>query len=219
MNILILHNKYLIPGGEDYCFENDVELLKSRGHSVFEIVLDNKEILKLGKLRTALRTIWSVDSYKIVKSFLKSTPCQFIIAHNLFPLFSPSVYHAVYLLKTPIIQVLHNYRISCINGLFLRNNHICEDCVGKFFPWPGVIHKCYRNSFLGSLSVVMMLFVHRLLKTWNEKVNGYIALTDFAKNEYIQSGLPSNKIFIKPNYLYADPGKGEYKEKQACDSV
>jgi glycosyltransferase involved in cell wall biosynthesis len=41
---------------------------------------------------------------------------------------------------------------------------------------------------------------------WDGGVDGYIALTDFSKNKFIKGGLPADKIFVKPNFLFEDPG-------------
>jgi glycosyltransferase involved in cell wall biosynthesis len=60
-----------------------------------------------------------------------------------------------------------------------------------------------------------MLIVHRWLRTWHEQVDIYIALTEFCREKYIQGGLPAEKIVLKPNFLYPDPGRREYEEPYA----
>jgi len=59
-----------------------------------------------------------------------------------------------------------------------------------------------------------MLTVHRILKTWTKKIDLYIALTEFARQKYIKGGLPAEKIVVKPNFIYPDPGikanRGKY---------
>jgi glycosyltransferase involved in cell wall biosynthesis len=51
-----------------------------------------------------------------------------------------------------------------------------------------------------------MLVLHRALKTWQHKVDGYIALTEFAREKFVEGGIPGEKISVKPNFLYPDPG-------------
>jgi glycosyltransferase involved in cell wall biosynthesis len=53
-----------------------------------------------------------------------------------------------------------------------------------------------------------MLAAHRILGTWQNRVNAYIALTNFAREKFVTSGLPKHKIHVKPNFLPADPGLG-----------
>ncbi|HWP39580.1 MAG TPA: glycosyltransferase family 4 protein [Tepidisphaeraceae bacterium] len=53
-----------------------------------------------------------------------------------------------------------------------------------------------------------MLATHRLLHTWREQVDVYIALTQFARGKLIEGGLPADRILVKPNFVDPDPGAG-----------
>ena len=59
-----------------------------------------------------------------------------------------------------------------------------------------------------------MLAAHRRLRTWSEKVDSYIALTEFARRKLIGGGLPADKVVVKPNFVDPDPGarkgKGDF---------
>ena len=102
----------------------------------------------------------------------------------------------------PVVQTLHNYRLVCPNGYFLRDGKICEDCVGHSFPSPAVRHKCYRNSRLGSILMALLIWVHRKRKTWSEAVTRYIALTDFSRSRFVDTGaLPAERVTVKPNFI------------------
>jgi glycosyltransferase involved in cell wall biosynthesis len=110
-----------------------------------------------------------------------------------------------------VVQTLHNYRLLCPNALFFRDGGACEDCLGKPVPWPGVLHSCYRGDRAASGVVAGMLTAHRFLKTWKEKVDVYIALTEFARRKFVEGGIPAYKIAVKPNFVSPDPGPGEGK--------
>jgi glycosyltransferase involved in cell wall biosynthesis len=129
--------------------------------------------------------------------------------HNTFPVISPAVYYAANEAAIPVVQTLHNFRMLCPAGTLFRDGHVCEDCIGKRVPWPGVIHGCYRNSRLATAAGAAMLATHNYKQTWSKAVSAYIALTDFARNKFIQAGFPAEKILVKPNYLQTDPGLGE----------
>jgi glycosyltransferase involved in cell wall biosynthesis len=103
-----------------------------------------------------------------------------------------------------VVQTLHNYRLLCPNALLFRQGKVCEDCLGKVFAYPGIVHGCYRESRAQSAVVALMLSAHRLLKTWHKKVSRYIALTEFARQKFIYGGLPAEKITVKPNFLADD---------------
>jgi len=72
-------------------------------------------------------------------------------------------------------------------------------------PWRGVIHGCYRNSKFYSLLVALMQGLHGLAGTWRDKVDAYIALTEFGKEKYVEYGLPEDRVFVKPNFLQNPP--------------
>ncbi|RMD58704.1 glycosyltransferase family 1 protein, partial [Candidatus Parcubacteria bacterium] len=47
--------------------------------------------------------------------------------------------------------------------------------------------------------------------TWTEQVDCYIALTEFARRKFIEGGLPAEKVAVKPNFVYPDPGEGRHE--------
>jgi glycosyltransferase involved in cell wall biosynthesis len=51
-----------------------------------------------------------------------------------------------------------------------------------------------------------MLATHRVLGTWQTKVDAYIALSEFARGKFVSGGLPRQRIVVKPNFVYPDPG-------------
>jgi glycosyltransferase involved in cell wall biosynthesis len=123
-----------------------------------------------------------------------------IHAHNTFPLISPSLYWAAEHAGVPVVQTLHNFRLMCLNALFLREGRVCEDCLGRS-PWRGVLRKCYRESFAQSAVLAGMLTLHRGLGTYRHKVARYIALNDFCRQKFIEGGLPAERIVVKPNFV------------------
>ena len=208
MRILMLHNRYLYAGGEEQATAADVALLKEYGHEVELLEQDNRDVERLGNVRTAFRTIWSADSYRRVRHALASRSVDVLHVQNFFPLWSPSVYYAAERAGVPVVQTLHNYRLMCINSFFYRENAVCEDCLGKPFPWPGVLHACYRQSRAGSSAVAAMIGVHRMRKTWKNKVNRYIAVSEFARGKYIEGGFPAERIAVRPNFVHPSPTPG-----------
>jgi glycosyltransferase involved in cell wall biosynthesis len=208
IKILLAHNRYLISGGERQVFEGERGLLRDNGHEIEEYIEDNQRVVELGQARTAVRTIWSNSTYKKVRMRLRQGSFDIVHVHNFFPLISPSIYYAAQAEGVPVVQTLHNFRLLCLNGFLFRDGAVCEDCVGRIVPWPGVRHACYRDSYAGSATVAAMLSFHRALKTWDRMVDTYIALTEFSRQKLIDGGLPGSKIAIKPNFIPHDPGQG-----------
>ena len=209
MRILSIHNQYQIRGGEDESSKSEQQLLREMGHYVDVYQEHNDRVADIGAVPMALRTVWSQESYKIVKQKLSSSKFDIVHIQNFFPLISPSVYYAAKSEGVPVVQTLRNYRLLCPNGLFFRNGQVCEDCMGKNIPFPGVSHACYRENRPASGAVATMLTVHRAMGTWKEMVDVYISLTEFARQKFIAGGLPAEKIVVKPNFINPDPGLGK----------
>jgi len=208
MRVLMLHNRYLTPGGEDESTAAEATLLRDSGHTVELLEHDNRTIEYIGRTRTAFRTLWSSESFRQIKNKLRSRDFDVVHVQNFFPLWSPSVYYAAGKCGIPVVQTLRNYRLMCVSATLFRNGRPCEDCLGRVIAWPGVIHSCYRDSHAGSAVLASMIGLHKLVGTWKHKVQIYVALTEFARDKYIQAGLPAEKILVKPNFVHPSPSPG-----------
>ena len=206
LRILSAHNNYKIRGGEDESCASEEKILRKFGHYVNSFKKCNDSIDTLSNIQLAINTIWSTNTYKTISDTLRSSPYDLVHVQNFFPLISPSIYYAARNQGVPVIQTLRNYRLLCPNALFFRNGQVCEDCIGKFIPYPGVLNNCYRGDRAASSISAAMISVHRMFKTWEKEVNCYIALSNFARNKFIEGGIPANKIIVKPNFVYPDPG-------------
>lgn len=211
MRVLTVHNYYQQPGGEEQIFATEAALLESYGHEVLRYTLHNDNIMGANSLRLAKNTLWNGTVYRELRSLLRQEKPQVVHFHNTFPLISPAAYHAVQDEGIAVVQTLHNYRLLCPNALFFRNGRICEDCLGKSFPLPGVVHGCYRGSQGASATVATMLGLHTCLGTWHNKVDTFIAYSQFAMQKFIQGGLPAKKLAFKTNFLHPAPEPGEGK--------
>jgi glycosyltransferase involved in cell wall biosynthesis len=209
MRILSVHNAYQLRGGEDESRQLEEELLRRNGHHVEIYEEQNTKVSEIGDIKLAARVVWSRVAYRTVERQLSLYPHDLMHVQNFFPLISPSVYYAARAQKVPVVQTLRNFRLLCLNGFLFREGKVCESCVKQPFPWPGVVNRCYRDSLPASLGVFNMLTVHRLLGTWNHLVDQYIALTHYDRRKFIEGGLPGDRISVKPNFVYPDPGVAE----------
>jgi glycosyltransferase involved in cell wall biosynthesis len=204
MKILILHNRYKIIGGEEGVVRAEYALLENNGHDVTVFEVSNDLIVGIWvKIRTAIDGIYSLPSKQQVSSAIAQLEPDLVHVHNFFPLLSPSVYDACMEAEVPVVQTLHNYRLICPKAMPFRNGQICEDCFDRVVPWSGVLHGCYRGSHIESASVAAMIGVHRWQGTWHHRVDAYIALSDFQKQVFVRVGLPEERFFVKPNFVFA----------------
>jgi glycosyltransferase involved in cell wall biosynthesis len=215
MKILMVHNRYLIRGGEEESTSAEIALLRQHGHEVDFLEADNASLTNQSLLRTGVETIWSSRAYRSVRERLRGGGHDLVHIQNFFPQFSPAIHFAAKAEGKAVVQALRNYRLMCLNVVFYRDQHVCEDCLGRFVPWPGIVHRCYRDSVAGSAAVASMLVSHRLLRTWRSKVDVFVALTQFARRKFEQGGLPPEQIMIKPNFVLPDPLPGNHGENFA----
>lgn len=204
IKILQVHEYYIQPGGEDTVFATEVNLLREKGHEVIEYVEHNDRIPTMGKINVATQTLWSRYSYQHTSDLLEKEKPDVVHFHNTFPLISPSAYYACQTAKIPVIQSLDNPRLLCPSANFYRNGKLCQDCLGKTPPWPGIVHACYHKSPFQTAIVASMLSLHRWTKTWKSRVDYYLVATEFYKNKFIEGGLPPEKIIVKPHFIYPD---------------
>jgi glycosyltransferase involved in cell wall biosynthesis len=209
MKILSVHNAYRQPGGEDQVFAQEAGLLRSHGHQVVLYAASNDQVNGVNPLVLLGNTIWNRRVHRELQALMQREQPDVVHVHNTFPVISPAVYYAAGEAGIPVVQTLHNYRLLCPTATLFRAGRVCEDCLGRALPWPGVLHGCYRGSRPATAAAAAMLAIHKYKQTWSEAVSAYIALTDFARDKFIQGGLPADKIFVKPNFLEADPGMGD----------
>jgi glycosyltransferase involved in cell wall biosynthesis len=200
-----LHNRYRQAGGEDVVVRAERALLDAHGHAVELLEVDNDGLAGVGaRVAAAAGALYSPRARARVERAIKRFGPDVVHVHNFFPRLSPAVYDAARTLGVPVVQTLHNYRLTCANGLLLRDGAPCQRCVGLAAPWPGVLHGCYRDSRAESAVVAGMVGLHRALGTW-PRVDAYVALTGFQAGLLAKAGVPAARIHLKPNFC-ADPG-------------
>ena len=199
--ILVLHNAYQFRGGEDAVVESEAKLLVQAGHSVHVEIASNETIFGLSAKASAfLNTPYDPARKRWMAKLLRQTGAELVHIHNFFPLLTPAVHEAAAECGVAVVQTLHNYRLLCAGGFFLRDGHICEKCLGGNTTW-GAVHRCYRGSLPGSVAVVRMQRRAHREETWHRNVHRFIALTEFARQKFIAGGLPAARLVVKPNFV------------------
>lgn len=200
--VLLVHNRYQLRGGEDAVVESEEALLAAHGVEVVRHEVTNDDIGHRNKALVALESIWSRREATRLEAQIKAFQPDIVHVHNTFPLLSPAVYWVCQRMGVPVVQTLHNFRLACPQAMFLREQRVCEDCLGHV-PWRAVLHRCYRDSALQSLVSATSLTVHRALGTYQHQVDRFIALNPFCRDKFIEMGLPAERIVIKPNFVAA----------------
>jgi len=212
-SVLIVHNKYRRPGGEDTVVAAETDLLRASGTHVETMIYDSWDQTKIrGLQRNPRSLIFNPNTSAEARDIIRRQQIQIVHCHNLFPLLSTSIYATALAEGVPIVQTVHNYRMGCLNGLHLRNGHICQLCrPGRYIA--GMAFGCYRGSRIESAAVG----VSRTVNTWRgvwDQPTVYVTPTAFLREKLLSWGIPDGKIVIKPHFVRHDPGRrtglGEY---------
>lgn len=200
--VLIVHNYYQIPGGEDTVVANEKKLLEDHGHEVVLYTRHNSELNQMNRLQKLLlpiSTIFNFQVYKEVKRLIKKEQIDVLHVHNTLNIVSPSVYYAGFACRVPVVQTVHNFRLLCPGATFFRDGHVCEECLEKGITC-AVKYKCYRGSIVQTLACVLSTLFHRTIGTY--KKLHYICLTEFNKEKLLHlKQIKESQIFIKPNFV------------------
>lgn len=209
--VLIIHNYYQIPGGEDTVVANEKKLLESNGHEVILYTRNNNEIKSMGMLRKLLlpfATIYNPRSARDVKKIIREQNIDIVHVHNTLNLISPSVYYAAEKCGVPVVQTVHNFRFICPGAMLYRDGNICEECVEKGLKC-AVSHGCYRGSKVQTLILVISAWIHRATGIYGRM--NYICLTEFNRQKLLLINkkrriIEPSKVFVKPNFTFLNAG-------------
>jgi len=206
MKVLMLHNCYRQPGGEDTVFQAEARLLRDHGIEVLDVEFDNQvhgESPLPGTVRLALESAWSDSSHAEVSRLCREFRPDVAHIHNFWMRLSPSAHAACQQAGVPVVQTLHNFRLLCVNSNLLRDGRVCEDCLGGG-PWRGVLHRCYRDSLVASAVMARMIASSRR-RAWDQYVDAFVVLSRHCQAKFNAASLPPERMFVKANFM-ADPG-------------
>jgi len=207
VRVLIVHNDYVSanPSGERRVVTDDQANLRAAGVDVVSYIRSSDEIPTLSRQRKAellIRPAYSREDSQALAALLRRERPDVMHLHNPYPLISPHVVRVAHAAGVPVVQTVHNYRMTCVNGAFFRDGKVCTDCVGLRVPLPALKHGCYRDSRAQSAVMTGTLAVHR--PTWRS-VERFLPVTPFMAAHLREAGIPADRITPKPNTV-PDPG-------------
>lgn len=215
MKVLQVHNAYTKQGGEDAIVEAEKNLLASYNHQVEQLFFTNEGLTKLQQINLLYKSLYNKQAAKILKEKIKIFQPDIIHIHNLFYVASPAILYEAQKCNIPVVLTIHNFRLICSGALLLRNGQVCELCTQKKFPFAGIKHQCFQNSSLKTAQITLITGLHKLLGTWQKKVDAYITLSNFVKNKLLHSSLQLSpeKVLVKPNFV-VDKGWRDSRERK-----
>ena len=202
MRVLVAHNLYRSsqPSGENQVVHEELALLRDWGDVEVEALLRDSDDIRRDRptvvLDAALGGTWAPGGVRAFSKALKRFRPDVVHLHNPFPLLSPEVLRIASRYGVPVVQTVHNYRYSCLNGLHFRAGAECTLCLGRRVQTPGIVHACYRGSRVQSAAMVAGRAVHQ--GSW-QSVARFLAVSRHQADLLTTGGLPADRIHVKPN--------------------
>jgi len=206
MRVTLIHNRYAVRGGEDAVVERQVAWLSAAGHQVRCLEADNRRLQGWGqRLQAGLEAPWSAVRYGEARALLEAFGPDVSHVHNWFPQLTPAVLDAHRDLGVPLVQTLHNYRLGCAAGTYLRDGQPCTRCEGgeRVHALRG---RCYRASLLQTLA-----WERTMRAAWAGPllgVDAFLAPSRTVAARHRAMGLPAARIHVLPHAV-PDPLRGD----------
>lgn len=200
MKILIVHNDYGKYSGEEAVVDKMATMYVSHGHEVcfFRLSSEGSRENLSGKINGFFSGIYSRRGVIGMRDALRNEKPDIVNIHNLYPFISPAALFECKKAGVPVVMTVHNYRLICPTGLFMRNGLPCEKCLEKGNEWSCISYNC-EHSILKSVGYAFRNIYARWTKAYKDNVDRYACLTAFQKQKLIEAGFDGQKISVIPN--------------------
>ena len=218
MKILIVHNDYGKYSGEEAVVDKMVAMFGGHGHEValLRMTTAGKRETLSGKISGFLSGIYSRGGVRAMREALRREKPDVVNVHNLYPFISPAALFECRKAGVPVVMTVHNYRLVCPTGLFMRENKPCEWCLKMGNEWSCVRYNC-EQSMLKSVGYAARNAVARMTGAYKKNVSVYACLTSFQREKLIEAGFDGSKIMVVPNSVDTDSDEGMSRDpKSPC---
>lgn len=210
MRILVCHVRYGQSGGEDVVYRAEVGLLREAGHDVQTLELASRDLRAVPlpqRARIALNYSDHAWGRSLLRSALQRQWADVVHFHNIYPQLGPGAILEADRHGCATLQTLHNYRLSCLTGRYVRADDACTSCGPRSFR-AGVLHGCYRGSRAQSL-----LVARATTAQWHNFVQRrtplfWLTLTPEMRQFYVRLGAPEDRVVVKANSVEAGARAG-----------
>ncbi|MDE6453216.1 MAG: glycosyltransferase family 4 protein [Muribaculaceae bacterium] len=204
MKVLLVHNDYGKYSGEEAVVDKMAVMLAEMGHGVAQLrrsTAGARESLA-GKIHGFLAGIYCPGGVRAMRDALRRERPDVVNVHNLYPFISPAALRECKKAGVPVVMTIHNFRLMCPTGLFMRDNAPCELCLQRGNEWGCVRHNC-EHSLLKSAGYAARSAVARVRRHYADCVDRFACITDFQRRKLIEAGFPAEKLLVVPNSVDA----------------
>lgn len=202
MKILLVHNDYGKRSGEEAVVDKMDGIFASLGYETAQLRMSTATVrgTLAGKIRVFFAGMWSPAGVRAMRDTLRREKPDVVNIHNLYPFISPASLRECRKAGVPVVMTVHNFRLICPTGLFMRDSAPCEICLERGHEWGCVRHNCEHSPFK-SLGYAVRNAVARIGRHYLECVDLFACLTDFQRRKLIEAGFPPEKLIVIPNSI------------------
>jgi len=194
MRVLIVHNRYRFPGGEERSVAEISGLLQRRGHDVRLLERDSATV---GGARAARALLAGGEDPREVAEAARRMWADVVHAHNLHPLFGWRALAAARDTGARTVLHLHNFRLSCAIGVAYRDGRVCHSC-GARNTLPGLIHLCRGSPGEAGVYAAGLARQYPHLLAQADRL---VAPSRSHRELLAQHGVPVQRVSVLPNFV------------------
>ncbi len=206
MKLLLVHNDYHKHSGEESVVDRMASLFEEHGHQVVQLRMTtaNSRDSLSGQMRVFFSGLHSGEGIRRMRRILQQEKPDIVNIHNLYPFIGPASLFECRKAAIPVVMTVHNYRLICPTGLFMRDGKPCETCLEKGNEWGCLKYNC-EHSFPKSVAYAARNAVARISGAYTRCVDRYACITEFQREKLIQAGFDKQKITVIPNTADTPP--------------
>jgi glycosyltransferase involved in cell wall biosynthesis len=152
------------------------------------------------RIKAAIRVLYSNEAKRKIRRLIERTDPDLAHVHNIAHHLSPSILVGIKQFGLPIVQTLHDYKLICPSTLLFCGGRVCERCKYKKY-YNAVIHRCKRGSIGASALAALELYVHRVMRIYEDNVDVFIAPSRFLRDKMIEFRMDGRKIVHIPQLI------------------
>ena len=216
MKILLVHNDYGKYSGEEAVVDKMAVMMAQSGWEVAQLRMTTAGAREsvAGKIKGFVNGVWCPSGVRAMREALEREKPDVVNVHNLYPFISPAALRECKKVNVPVVMTIHNFRLMCPTGLFMRDNRPCERCLERGNEWGCIKYNC-EHSLLKSIGYAARNAVARIKRHYIDSVDRFACITDFQRRKLIEAGFPAERIVVIPNSIDAP----ELEEKTQGDYV
>jgi glycosyltransferase involved in cell wall biosynthesis len=198
MRVLLVHNRYRHPGGEERHLELLFRSLTDEGADVRMLVVDSDGLrTRRSQLSTALTLAYSRGSFRRLRDEVRRSGADVVHFHNLWPILTPAALHGAREAGARVVLTVHNYRFACPSGTLLRRGELHDDCLDGSSLACGI--RGATEHGLRAVAYGVALELHRRLGLMERWVDAYITPAEFLRGALARAGIEPARVHVIRN--------------------